>query len=89
MHLYLQQVGLDVTDRLCDVIFWLDILLSFRTGYAIDGVYISDSMSMIRNYARSRLPLDPLRLTLGPRLGLTPRLMPRRILRPRLRRVAA
>ena len=65
-----------VMDYGFDFIFFLDIIVQFRTGYFLEGKIVTDSLQLAKRYVKSVgfrldcvsiLPLDLLFLVLGPR----------------------
>lgn len=61
-------------DALCDVIYMLDIVVQFRTGYLDQGLMVYDTKKLARRYTRSRflyvdlaclLPLDFIQFKIG------------------------
>ena len=61
-------------DAFCDIIYILDILVQFRTGYLLQGLMVYDSQKLCKNYMKNRylfvdivclLPLDFLQFSLG------------------------
>ncbi|KAJ8312429.1 hypothetical protein KUTeg_009802 [Tegillarca granosa] len=61
-------------DILCDIIYILDIVVQFRTGYLDQGLMVYDSSKLARNYLKSKclyldflclIPLDLIQFQIG------------------------